>query len=355
MFLTYRYRIKDSRARAHLLRMAASCNQVWNYCGDISNDSVRLNRKSPGFKELSRLTSGCSVELGIHSNTVSTIVKAWCVSRYRWHKRPRWRKSLGHNRSLGWVPFSKSEPIQVRGDTIRYLGRSFKVWLSRPIPSNIRSGSFSEDASGNWYINLVCEVAEVKASKIGEVGVDLGLSQLAVLSSGEKFNNPRHLRNSAGRLAKAQKAGRKALARRIRRKVAAQRRHYLHAISSRLVRENSLIAVGDVKSASLAKTTMAKSVMDAGWYAFRSMLRYKAIKHGATYIEVNERWTTQTCSDCGSRDGSPKGVKGLRVRTWECVGCGSVHDRDVNAAINILRLGRSVALQQTENGESRGH
>jgi transposase len=93
---------------------------------------------------------------------------------------------------------------------------------------------------------------------------------------------------------------------------------------------------------------MAKSVLDAGWAAFRSMLHYKAMRHGARFVEANERYTTQTCSCCGCRTGSPRGVKGLRVREWECEACGVLHDRDTNSAINILRSGRNVGLQQTE-------
>lgn len=79
----------------------------------------------------------------------------------------------------------------------------------------------------------------------------------------------------------------------------------------------------------------AKAVSDAGWSSFRNMLRYKAIGHGAEYVEADERYTTQTCSACGARSG-PKGRKGLDVREWDCSECGTVHDRDVNAAINIL-------------------
>jgi transposase len=106
--------------------------------------------------------------------------------------------------------------------------------------------------------------------------------------------------------------------------------------------------VGDVNSAALARTRMAKSVLDAGWSAFRSMLRYKAMRHGARFVETNERYSTQTCSDCAHRNGALRGVKGLRVRAWACDGCGVLHDRDTNAARNILRSGRNAVLQMTE-------
>ena len=162
------------------------------------------------------------------------------------------------------------------------------------------------------------------------------------------FGEPHHLRKSAARLAHAQRAGRKRLARKVHRKVAAQRRHFLHETSARIVRENSLICVGDVNSAALARTGMAKSVLDAGWSAFRSMLRYKtAMRHGARFVETNERHSTQACSECMAL-GGPRGLQHLRVRSWACDGCGTLHDRDTNAARNILRSGRNIALLGTE-------
>jgi transposase len=88
-------------------------------------------------------------------------------------------------------------------------------------------------------------------------------------------------------------------------------------------------------------------LLDAGWWQLRSQLRYKAIRHGAEYIEVDERFSTQVCSACGAR-GGPQGREGLVVRDWSCSGCGARHDRDINSAINILASGRNVGLQQTE-------
>jgi putative transposase len=105
----------------------------------------------------------------------------------------------------------------------------------------------------------------------------------------------------------------------------------------------NLIAVGDVSASKLARTRLAKSVYDASWSSFRDKLRYKAIAHGALFEEVNESGSTQTCSACGSKDSTtrPKGIAGLRIREWTCCRCGVVHDRDTNAAQNILRCGRA--------------
>ena len=347
--LTFRYRVKGVSAAKRLNAMAIAVNQIWNYCGGIHNDSRRLNRRWPSGYDLIKLTNGASKEIGLHSDTVQAVCKQFAISRDKAKRRPRWRVSFGTNRSLGWVPFQCARPIKVNGDIVTFLGNRYRLWLSRAIPEDIRSGSFSQDATGRWYLNLVCGVPDDLAAGTGEIGIDLGLKDLATLSTGEKIANPRHIRRSAEKLAKAQRAGRKALARKIHRKVAAQRRHHLHQISTRLAKENALVVVGNVNSAALARTKMAKSVLDAGWSAFRSMLRYKiAMRRGAVFVEATERYSTQTCSCCGSRAGSPKGLKGLGVRQWVCEGCGVLHDRDQNAAFNILLSGRSIALQATE-------
>lgn len=347
MLLTFRYRVKDATAAKALARMAVAVNQVWNYCGGIQNDSRRLNRRWPSFPELARLTAGSSKDLGLHSDTVQDVLKHWCKSRDKARRRPRWRVSRGPKRSLGWIPFQCARPIKVSGDTVTFLGKKYRLWLSRPIPEDIRCGSFSQDATGRWYLNLVCGVAEDQPTGNGEVGIDLGLKELAALSTGEKIGNPRHVRRASAKLAQAQRAGRKKLVRKIHRKVAAQRRHFLHETSTRIVRANALICVGDVNSAALARTRMAKSVLDAGWSTLRSQLRYKAMRHGARFVETNERYSTQVCSDCGVISG-PRGLKDLGVRSWNCDDCGTLHDRDTNAAQNILRSGRNVALQLSE-------
>jgi IS605 OrfB family transposase len=349
MLLTYRYRVKDGTTAKHLAAMARSVNTVWNYCGDIQNASRRLNRRWPSGFDLIGLTNGCTKELGLHSDTVQAVCKQFAISRDKARRKPRWRASKGPKRSLGWIPFQCSRPIKVDADAVIFLKRRYRLWLSRPIPEAIHSGSFSEDASGRWYLNLVCEAPSVsEGTANAEVGIDLGLKDFATLSTGEKIANPRHIRKSAARLARAQRAGRKRAAREIHRKIAAQRRHFLHVKSTEIVKANKLVVVGDVNSAALARTKMAKSVLDAGWSAFRSMLRYKAMRHGARFVETNERYSTQTCSGCGCRAGSPRGVKGLRVRRWVCSQCGASHDRDVNAAVNLLVSGRNAGLQTTE-------
>ena len=159
------------------------------------------------------------------------------------------------------------------------------------------------------------------------------------MSDGQKIEAPRHYRALEGKLAVAQRAHNKQRVRRIHAKIKNTRKDFLHKLSTTLADQNAIIAVGDVNSKQLAKTRMAKSVMDAGWSTFRSMLKYKS----AGYVEVDEKFTTVTCSACGVR-GGPQSQKGLRVREWQCSACGADHDRDVNSALNILAIAaRSAA------------
>ena len=137
----------------------------------------------------------------------------------------------------------------------------------------------------------------------------------------------------------AQRARNKKRVRAIYAKIKQIRNNHLHQESTKLVKNYSSIFVGNVNAKSLAKTKLAKSVLDAGWTMFRTLLKYKCENAGVWFEEVNEQYTTQTCSCCGSRDSSPKGRTGLRIREWTCVQCGTLHDRDINAAKNILALG----------------
>jgi putative transposase len=114
----------------------------------------------------------------------------------------------------------------------------------------------------------------------------------------------------------------------------------LHKFSTEMVRQNAAIFVGDVASAKLVKTTMAKSTLDAGWAMLKTMLEQKSHQAGVVFEVVNEAYTTQTCSCCGAIPASsPKGRAGLRIREWTCSECGTTHDRDVNATKNILAAG----------------
>lgn len=350
MIRTYRYRLKDRSASKALQRHAYAANQVWNYCAAQQRDTVRRYRDGAPPRrwaahfDLQKLCAGTGAELGIHQQTVGEVCRVFAQARDKAKCTPSYRSSFGVKRALGWVPF-QAQSRQVEDNSIIYLGKRFRFFGSkrRSLPETAKGGAFVEDALGRWWVCFHVEVANDNATT-GAVGIDLGLKALATTSDGEVVENLRHTAKWAAKLATAQRAGNKRHAKAIHAKIANCRRDHHHKVSTRLARDYAFIAVGDVNAKRLAKTRMAKSVLDAGWSTFRAMLRYKA----AQYVEVDERFTTQTCSKCASIAG-PKGYAGLNKRQWICDNCGASHDRDVNSAINILRLGRSVAAPVLES------
>jgi putative transposase len=248
---------------------------------------------------------------------------------------------------LGWVPFNAPRAIKLDGAGVVYLKQRYRLWLHRPVEGKILTGCFAEDARGRWYLNLQCEVSECLPTGRGEVGIDLGLATLATLSDGATIDRQRVTARYADKLASVQRAGRTRRVRAIQAKIANVRKDFLHRASGAIASKYATIVVGNVNAAALAQTRLAKSVLDAGWSAFRNMLRYKALRHGASYVEADERLTTQRCSACGSI-GGPKGIAALGIRKWVCVVCGALHDRDVNAAKNLLS-GQNAGLRLMES------
>jgi putative transposase len=341
MILVYRYRVKSLNGL--LNEQSRAVNYVWNFCNDTQKHALKWGKKWPSGFDLNVLTTGSSKELGIHSGTVNATCEQYAKSRSQ-HRRPYLR--YRGRTSLGWVPL-KGRDLKREGEAFRFAGNTFRVFSSRPLPEGkIKDGTnFARDARGNWFLNIVIEVADVRPRPIRTgVGIDLGLKDFATLSTGEKLPNDRFGQRAATKLAQAQRARkhRRHIAK-LHARVANARADFQHKLALDLVRRFDYVAVGNVSAAKLARTRMAKSVYDASWSSFRDKLRYKAMAHGATFEEVNENGSTQSCSSCGSKDSTtrPKGIAGLRIREWTCGSCGVVHDRDTNAALNILRCGRA--------------
>lgn len=337
---TLRVRIKDKHAKA-LDVMACECNLVWNYINNLSYTHTQRTGKFFTAYEMSKYTSGATKEgLRIHSQTVQVITEEYVIRRKQFRKaKLSWRVSRGSRKSLGWIPF-KAGAVAYKSGQLRYAGQFFSVWDSYGLADyKLRSGNFSQDARGRWYANLCVDVEEQKSEGTTSLGIDLGLKDFATFSTGEKIEAQRIYRGAEQELATAQRANKKGRARAINAKIANRRKDFLHKLSTRLVAEHGAIFVGNVNAAGLSKTKMAKSVLDSGWSIFRTMLQYKCGYAGVLFEEVNEAFSTQTCSSCEKRTG-PKGLEGLGIREWTCRECGEVHERDTNAARNILVAGR---------------
>jgi IS605 OrfB family transposase len=236
------------------------------------------------------------------------------------------------------VPFN-GQTVQLHGDKITYNKQTFRFWKSRdlPVDSKIKTGSFNQDARGRWYLNLQVEF-ELAPTFSGnkEAGGDQGLKHLMKLSDGTTFDRENLTKQYEDRLAKAQRAKKKGLTRSIHAKIKNKREDFNQKTSTYLCRTYYRLAIGGVNSSALMKTKMAKSVADASWTRMNELLVYKAITHGTELcLGVNEAYTTQECHVCKERTG-PKGLGELGVREWTCEVCGSRHERDQNAAINIF-------------------
>jgi len=335
MQLTYHYRVKSYGG--FLNELSRKVNFVWNYCNDVQRQAVKSHRQWLGEFDFNHLTSGSSKELGLNADSIQAIARQYSQSRTQ-HKKPwlKWRS----RKSLGWVPM-KASSLKYRDGDFTFMGHTFRVFLDRPMPTDAKivyGSSFSQDSQGRWFLNVAVELP-TPTSREGDasVGIDLGLKDFATFSDGTKIANPRILSKYARKLAVAQRANKRKQVRKIHQKIKDVRKDFHHKLSNDATKKYNHIFVGDVSSSKLSKTSMAKSILDVGWSSFRSMLRYKSIRNGATCAEVDESFTTQTCHICGRKTG-PKGLAGLNKREWVC-DCGIVLDRDVNSAINILQRG----------------
>ncbi|MFD4183328.1 RNA-guided endonuclease InsQ/TnpB family protein [Rhodococcus sp. NPDC058514] len=265
---------------------------------------------------------------------------------------PRFRSRRDNRQS---IRFTRNARFSVTpGDKLRLpkIG-DVKVAWSRRLPSDPSSVTVIKDAAGRYFASFVVAVDTTPLPELdSEVGIDLGLTTFAVLSDGKTIDNPRVFRRAERKLRKAQQAlsrkqkgsSNRTKARikvaRAHARVSDTRRDFAHKQSTTIIRENQAVYVEDLCVRGLARTRLAKSVHDAGWSMFTSMLEEKAARYGRHFGKVDRFFpSSQHCSRCGVVDGK----KPLHVRTWTCR-CGAVHDRDLNAAVNILAAGQAERL-----------
>ncbi|MBC2864245.1 RNA-guided endonuclease InsQ/TnpB family protein [Streptomyces mexicanus] len=244
--------------------------------------------------------------------------------------------------------------FSLKDDGTVYVAKvgDLKVTWSRRLPAAPTSVTVIKDSCGRYFLSFVVDTEPDTLPEVeAECGIDLGLSAFAILSDGRKIDSPRFLRRAEKKLrrlqrelARKQKGSKNRAKARIKvarqhAKVADRRRDFHHKASTQIIRDNQAVYVEDLAVSGLGRTRLAKSVHDAGWSAFVGMLEYKAVKHGRVFAKVDRVFpSSQVCSACGFRDGP----KPLHVREWTCGACGTVLDRDHNAACNVLFEGRRI-------------
>jgi putative transposase len=261
---------------------------------------------------------------------------------------PRFKSRKDSRQSIRFTANARRSIIGSGSLNLPKIG-AVKVKWSRSLPAQPSSVTVVKDAAGRYFTSFVVDTdpAADAARMPGTdqtVGIDLGLSHFAVLSDGTKIDSPRFLRRAEKKLKKAQrelsrkqkgsKNREKARLKvaRAHAKVTDARREFHHQLSTTMIRDNQAIGVEDLAVKGLARTGLAKSVHDAGWSAFVRMLEYKAARYGRTLVRIGRfEPTSQTCSACGIKGGP----KPLNIREWTCTACGTLHDRDHNAAKNV--------------------
>ena len=268
----------------------------------------------------------------------------------------RWSYTTDNNN--GTVRFDGN---RIRLPKVGYV----KIVEHRLHEGRVLTATISHERSGEYYASVLCEIEQPESLPVTDkvIGIDLGLHDIIVCSDGERVEAPKYFRKSEQKLAKRQRAfsrtqkgsnghekARLKVAR-CHQKIKNQRNDFLQKLSTKLIRENQVICLEDLSVKGMERNKkLTKSVTDASFSRFVSMLEYKAEWYGRKIIKIDRFYpSTQLCSGCGYKNESVKGLKGLKFREWTCPECGEVHDRDFNAARNILKEGLK-SIEPTERG-----
>jgi putative transposase len=311
---------------------------VWNWAvrklEQDAKDGIYYSQQ-----EFHNLLADHGKKLGIPSHTLQGMLDTAYIAWQRCYKKLAKKPKLkGRRNRLTSMPFPDAFKPPT-GTRIHVPGIGSVRFHTQDIPAGrLKSGRIVKRASG-WYLCLCIDTHPngIPTLGTGEVGIDPGFLHLLTLSTGEKIPHPHELRQTAHRLAQAQRGKRQQLTARLHERLANQRKDRNHKLSRRLVSENATIVWSKDAQRGIAKS-FGKSVASAGHAQLRGMFAYKCTASGRQFLEVPSKYSTKTCSACGSLSG-PTGYAGLSVRQWTCSACGADHDRDVNAAINTLHAG----------------
>jgi putative transposase len=362
----YRYRYYPTPTQAAVLARTFGCARfVYNWALRVRTDAYYQRHERIGYHEASAaLTTLKQQPETAWLNAVSSVPvqqalrhldKAFRNFFEGRAKYPTFHKKHG-KQSATYASTAFRWDAETRALTLAKMDTPLHIHWSRPLPDGATptTVTISRDTAGRYFVSILLEEEIAPLSHTtGQVGIDLGLHDMVVLDSGEKVGNPRFFMQDEKKLAKAQrrlakkklgsknrdKARRKVA--RIHARIADRRRDFTHQLSTRIIRENQTICIESLQVKAMVKhPTLAQAIHDVGWGEFVRQLEYKAAWYGRTLVKI-DRWypSSKRCSACGHVLDSLT----LDTRQWACPECGSVHDRDVNAAQNILAVGLTVS------------
>ncbi|WP_084523915.1 RNA-guided endonuclease InsQ/TnpB family protein [Nocardia inohanensis] len=351
---------------AELARTFGCVRKVYNLALEIRSQAWQQDRQRVTFNDTSAmLTLWKQTEELAFLNDVAAVPMQQALRHLQsaftafWEKRARFPRFKTRKNSRASAEYTRSGFRWRSGQlTLMKITGPLDIVWSRPLPEGMEPSTVtvSKDRAGRWFVSMRCDDPGIRflPQVDSAIGIDAGLNSLVTLSTGEKIANPRYEERDRARLAKAQRTlHRKAVGSnnrnkargkvaRIHARIADRRRDFLHKLTTRLVRENQTLAIEDLRVSNMVKNhNVARAISDASWREFRTMLEYKASWYGRTVVVV-DRWypSSKLCSNCGNTAESIP----LQIRTWTCGSCGSKHDRDVNAARNILAAGSAVTV-----------
>ena len=361
----YRFRFVPTPEQETILaRTFGSARFAYNYMLRLRTDAWFNKQKRIGYHETSALLTGLKTKPEFEwLNEVSSVP----IQQSLQHLQRAFNNFFSHRAK--YPTFKKKDgkqSISYVSSAFKWDGKELKLakmdeplnirWsLSIPKAAKVTTCTVSKDCSGRYFVSMLCDDSvSAKPEVDGQVGIDLGLTHFAILSTGEKIASPNTFRKNEARLARLQRrlakkqkgsanrAKAKMKVARIHANISDARKDFLHKLSTRLINENQVIAVESLAVSNMQKNhCLAKSIADASWAEFVRQLEYKALWYGRTLIGI-DRWypSSKRCNDCGYTIGSLP----LNVREWTCPECGVVHDRDINAARNILAAGLAVSV-----------